>query len=83
MEKVKIQAGVDVIATAFPRNRDGFLCPPSLEQLVVRQEILEAAEEIFSLSEDQPLSLTALELLVRVVLYSDRVLEGSCQDLKQ
>ena len=58
----------------FPRNGDGFLRPPSLEELNVHPEILAAAEEIIGSLDNTELSLFDLERLVRVVLWADRVL---------
>lgn len=58
----------------FPRDGDGFLRPPSLDELGVRPEIMEVAEEIVALAGSEALSSWLVERLVRAVLYADRVL---------
>lgn len=64
----------------FPRNGDGFLRPPSLAELGVHPGIMEAAEEIASLAGRDALSQWHLELLLRVVIYAERVISCESRD---
>lgn len=62
------------IAAAFPRDRDGVPVPPTARELALRPEILAEAEEICAVFGDATIPASALELLVRAVVWSDRVL---------
>lgn len=72
--KIEIEITPETISDPFPRDGDGFLRPPSLEDLHLHPGILEAALEISSPSESAGLERYDVELLVRTVVYADRLL---------
>ena len=77
-----------LLLNPFPRDRDGVPAPPTASELSLHPGILVEAEEIFAAFGEPPISSSVLELLVRAIVWADRVQtlrsrDLSCQDAER